>query len=499
MLAFVASVFFGAVLAQASSAATPAPTPSPLTYSGYLRGYYFTRQNASGYPQTFRQINQASFNQALDLHVQYNFVNSPISVGATYLYASPLNNCTSPQAHLTLPCGEHTFSGRPPVPTNPDDTLPGFELNTLYEAYVQYKDPSTMARLGDQVLTTPWANPSDSRLKPVAFQGGDLVYRFAPKWTGEVAYMDRFESRASSDFDDATLLTSHPADAAGTASNIYTPGGGPITTGGFVYGRVGYTESRVGANVHYYDFLDIANAFWLDAKYTFQNPLKPYLAIQVGTETNSGRSVIGKIASQVFGVQGGLSIARGVDLAASYDDVPRKSDTIVLPPGVKCSATKHQISVKGGVTFPYFLPSGGTTNCEPDGAQTTIYYGGWASPYTDSYATDPLFTTSISQGMADRRSPGSAVKIQMTYTIPNKRLRFIASRAWYLYGNGTSGVSHTQETDLDATYYFNNVGTGAYKGLLLRHRYAERTEAYTQFYGGSPLFKYNRTQLEYDF
>ena len=38
-----------------------------------------------------------------------------------------------------------------------------------------------------------------------------------------------------------------------------------------------------------------------------------------------------------------------------------------------------------------------------------------------------------------------------------------------------------------------------YRGLLVRYRYGERTYTNTQIYGGVPLFKYNRAQLEYDF
>ena len=125
-----------------------------------------------------------------------------------------------------------------------------------------------------------------------------------------------------------------------------------------------------------------------------------------------------------------------------------------------------------------------------------MYYGGWASPYTDSYATDVLFTTSISQGMADRRSPGQAVKVQATFYTFNKRIRFIASRAYYDYGNAAGGVAPTQESDLDGTYYFNPVGKGAYRGLSFRYRYAERTQ---NFFTTNPDFKYNRAQLEYAF
>jgi len=503
MSALVAIAAAGALLAAPAGAQPKpkaTPTPNPFSYSGYVRAYYFTRQNASIYPQTFKAINQASFNTAISLHAQYTFENSPITVGGTYLYANPLDGCPTPVSHLSLPCGKQTFTGQSIVPTNPDDTLPGFVLSTLYEAYVQYKDPTLYVKLGDQVINTPWANASDSRLKPVAFEGGDLTYKFNKQWTGEAMYMDRFESRASSAFDNATMLTSHPVDGPGGAGNIFTPGGSPITTSGLGYGRIGFTGT-VTANLHYYDFIDIANALWLDGKYTWAKSYsKPFIAVQAGTEQNTGRAVIGKISSTILGVQVGVSPWKNVDMTVGYDYIPQQSDTITLPAGVACG-TNNQIKITTpGVTFPYFLPSGGTTNCLANSSgMTTIYYGGWASPYTDSYATDALFTTSISQGLIDRRSPGSGVKFAVTLQTADHRGRLIASQAYYQYGSSTSGSSPTQETNVDGTWFFRKPGSGPYHGLLIRHRYAERDQKNTLLFGGIPVFKYNRTQLEFDF
>lgn len=493
-----------ALFSGAADAQTPKPkataTPNPFAYSGYIRAYYFTRQNATGYPQTFKAINQATFNTAISLHAQYTFDNTPITIGGTYLYANPLNGCPNPVSHLRLPCGKETFTGQSNVPTNPDDTLPGFVLSTLYEAYVQYKDPTLYVKLGNQVINTPWANASDSRLKPVAFQGGDLTYKFTKQWTGEAMFIDRFESRASSAFDNATMLTSHPVDGPGIAGNIFTPGGTAITTSGFGYGRLGLAQGGLTANLHYYDFVDIVNAVWLDGKYSWTKAFaKPFVAVQFGSEQNTGRAVIGKIASTVYGVQLGISPWKNVDITAGYDNIPQQADTITLPAGVSCGAN-NQIKVAAGVTFPYFLPSGGTTNCLPAGSgMTTVYYGGWASPYTDSYATDVLFTTSISQGLIDRRSPGQGEKFTVTLQSADHRARLIASQAYYEYGNTRAGMSPTQETDVDGTWFFRKPGSGPYHGLLIRHRYAERDQKNTALYGGTPVFKYNRTQLEFDF
>jgi hypothetical protein len=259
-------------------------------------------------------------------------------------------------------------------------------------------------------------------------------------------------------------------------------------------GHLGFNGGALTGNAYYYQFIDIVNAFWGDAKYTWKGYGKPFIALQGGTETNQGRSVIGKIDSQIVGIQGGYSPWNNVDFTVGYDYIPRKTDTLTLPAGATCTPTG---TIGGTTPFLYFLPSGGTPQCHNNlNGTTDIYYGGWASPYTDSYATDILYTTSISQGMIDRRSPGQSVKVAATIYMYNKRIRFIASRAYYDYGNATGGVAPTQETDLDGTYYFNPVGKGTYHGLSFRYRYAERTQ---NFFTANPDFKYNRAQLEYDF
>jgi hypothetical protein len=161
------------------------------------------------------------------------------------------------------------------------------------------------------------------------------------------------------------------------------------------------------------------------------------------------------------------------------------------------------------------LPSNAGQCSQNANGTTSVYYGGWASPYTDGYATDPIFTTQISQGMADRRAPGTSWKVAGTFTSSNKRVILIASDAWYNYGNALV-AQNTNEWNLDGQWRVNPVGKGTYHGLLVRYRYAQRSQTNTicgdsgtscpagatvgsSYLGGLPLFKYNRAQLEYDF
>jgi hypothetical protein len=207
--------------------------------------------------------------------------------------------------------------------------------------------------------------------------------------------------------------------------------------------------------------------------------------------------------SDVFGLQAGFNPLRAITLTGGFDTIPTRTDAVTLPNGYSCNSTTHQISSPKSYAgnLPYFLTSGGTAECSPNpGGTTSIYYGGWASPYTDSYATDPLFTTSLTQGMIDRRSPGTSFKLQATFTSLNHRLVSYVSQAWYDYNNA-GYAQGTQETDFDALYYFSPVPkSGPYHGFLFHYRYGARNlSTYTGATQIPALFKYNRFMAEYDF
>jgi hypothetical protein len=504
-------------VAQTSAQPSPTPTPKALTFSGYYRGYYFTRQNASNNPgvqfnftpgakYNSNGVNQATFDQGVQLHADYQFVNSGFYIGAGYFYSNPMNGpCVVPANHAK---GQVCVSQTPPN-TNADDTLPGYTLSTLDEAYLGYKLNGFAAKIGNQMLTTPWANPDLSRLKADFFQGADFSYA-DNGWNFDAMDMIAFEGRDSSAFTQNTLLTSYPSGGGGLPSNIDFPGGHGVVTPGFFMYNVGYSTPTTSTNPwlvngYLYDVEDIVNMYWGQGKYTFSSvPLKPYVEVQGGFEDNTGASVIGKIQSSLAGVRVGVNVTKNILFTAAFDSVPWHTDQVFLPKGVSCNNTDYQISASGA-TLGYFLPlQTGQCYTNPNGL-TSIYYGGWASPYTDNWATDPIFTTSMIQGMADRRAPGTSEKIMAQFTSNNKRFVFYATDAWYNYGNALIG-ENTTEYDLDGTYRFSQMpASGHYHGLLLRQRWGVRTQSNTFFstgssdLGGLPLFKYSRSQLEYDF
>ena len=91
--------------------------------------------------------------------------------------------------------------------------------------------------------------------------------------------------RTSSAFTSSTLLTSYPAGNLGIPSNINWPGGGSITTPGFIYGKAGYAspDGTFSADLYFWGVSDIVDMSWADARYSFARLwLQPYVALQAG-------------------------------------------------------------------------------------------------------------------------------------------------------------------------------------------------------------------------
>lgn len=470
--------------------ATHAPavkaTPSAFALSGYVRAYQFDRQNASNDPAGRGQLNQRSINFAIALHFEHVFPKSGWSVGATYVGADPLGangECSSARSYMAGgSCQQYpkTSSAYREV----DTALPAFELSTLSELYVQYRRGGFSVKIGDQSLNLPWAAPSDTRMKAAYYEGVDLQYRFAPGLKLQVARILRWQSRTSSVFNRSTQLTLN-------ADGSFAP------TAGFVYAGLSYSRGpSFAATASLYRFYDIANLTWFEARWVLPRmPLEPVMAVQIADEHASGRALAGAVDSTLFGLQLGLHATPNVVITASFDALPVRSRVVTLPAGVACDPTTHTVSGNSG----FFLPINGTPNCVPlAGNRATVYYGGFASPYSDGYSTNPIFSSSLTQGMIDRRSSGVTFKLAALVETGDRRWRFVVSRALYNYGN-PAGDARTFESDLDATYFFSRNDGEAYRGLQIRERYGERRSTNAAVYGGLPLFKYNRLQLEYDF
>jgi hypothetical protein len=491
---------------QVLASATPTPAPNatlPLvTYAGIVRAYYFGRTNGDTcLTCTVRgSPNSTVFNFGGLLHGQINIPHSPWSLGATYLGAYPFGaNWPGPLRNIGY---------NPQV----DNTVPGYALSVFGETYLQYKSAGTFGQTGKEILhasQSPWAHASDTRIEPESFQGTLLSTNPTPDFTIGAMYMARFKSRITSAFNASTLLTS--------CDTAFPTGKGPVpgvkgtftvpgdtcnpqqTTRGFsmfsashVFGSSGLT-----AAAYQYQVYDIVSMSWLAAQYNFAKESKanPYLAGHFLAENNVGQSFIGTVHNYTLGGQFGVTLHHNLNFIVGYDGSPASAYIVSTKSCKGSAATPTGPSPRvifGGVPD--------ATNKGVPKGDVVCYGGGVASPYTDPYTSDPLYTTSLTQGMIEVRKPGTAFKATLAWQTDNHRLKAYATDAWYNYSlpGASGGVGNGDaraEFDLDATYYFDPVpSSGPYKGLSLRQRYGDRTQPFAPF-----EFKSSRTQLEYDF
>lgn len=445
-----------------SAQSHPAPTPTPgagkLAVSGKFRAYYFTRLN--------RVANAANPDRhALEFgiapHLDYRFGTSNFNIGYTYGGATGFG-----------------FNGPAPSKnTHVDNTLPGFPLDQpIQEAYVQYKSKYDTITFGDQILNYPWMPNSDSRIQPASYQAADGSFQLAPGLVASLTREFRFEQRNSSNFEPNTLLTAfYPGTPfAGTPSQ--TPG----------TMRVGLSfkpSTRASLMAENYQVYNIANITYAEGKYGFDpySTANPYLAVQYLAQNSEGKNVLGRVDNHTIGGQIGVNVAKGLLLAVSGDFAPWQYRYVAAPTIARAERGT-------------FIPAGGTGAAELIAPGLyKVAYGGVISPFTDSLGTDPLYTTQITQGLADRRSAGNSYKAALVYTTPNKQLKVIADEGWYQYSNDIVR-NLTSEFNVDGTYYFMKVKPGPYHGVFARIRIAPRQQPTLPY-----NFEYQRFQLEYDF
>lgn len=462
------------------TAQPPSPSPSPpmsrLRTSLYTRAFYASQLTSSNLPGGNTQNDTIAANAFSILHAEYLVDPRGLTIGGSYYYSSP--NPFAPQSYLS----------------------------SILEAYLSYDRRHVSAKIGDQLFSSPWADSHNTfGLPPSAFQGADVVYANGPM-TFEAADMTRFQNSTATSFSRTTLLTSFPIGSPGMPSNMYAAGAGAVDTNGFVYGRASYQSAGSGLSVdgYAYGVNDLVTMLWLDAKLSATKGLAPFAAVQAGTEKNAGASYIGKVRSSIVGIQAGLNPSKNLSLSAAVDYIPWRHDNIRLSNAVSCDSSgvepTYQISITYG-SLAYLLPQQAAQCVNNPDRSTTIYYGGWASPYSDSYSFDPVFTTSPAVSTVDRRSPGVSSFETLTYT-PSPRLSIGAGYSWYDFSN-TAAHEQTNFRIAFATYHLGKINQDSLKGAFVRCYYLEQREsnvAYADgstFLGGTPFLRYSRIQFEY--
>ena len=151
---------------------------------------------------------------------------------------------------------------------------------------------------------------------------------------------------------------------------------------GFAYGRVSYApkDSALSLNAYVYRMSDLLNMYWFTTRADLsKHGWSPYLKTQAGIEHNSGASELGSLNSSIEGVLFGADPLRNLNVEAAFD----------------------------------------------------VNHGAWLSPYSDSYSSDPLYTTPLLDGMIDRHRAGSSSYLDATYAMNDKHTSLLGFAGWY--------------------------------------------------------------------
>jgi hypothetical protein len=278
----------------------------------------------------------------------------------------------------------------------------GSELEVLGEAYVNYTAGDTSVTVGRQKLNTPFANSGDAFIIPFSFEGTSIVYKGISNVILEVDYINSIKNRNSSTFTDVGTWTANRFSAESSDSDS------TIILGGT------YTKDALKVQVWYYDFDNMFNSTYLQANYALSavGATKPFVAVQYGTQGESGDEILGEIKSSLLGIQAGIGFAQS-KLTLAYNTVSENS-----------GAFKS---------------------------------GAFLAPY--SYSTSPLFTNNMLQTFENVDS-GDAVKVTFNHSFAKVKLK--ASYAEFDFDTST----HREAIDFDLTKDMSAYS----KGLTLSYR-----------------------------
>jgi len=399
------------------------------TWNGYLRDYYFTRNfTATGAPNNLKANSFGGMFNYLTPDFAGDF-----SVGGTFWSAQDifgLNNETQSYSHL-----ETTLAGTQPI-------------YTIGQAFLQWKSDNILIRGGNQLLNTPWMGGSDSRMVPATYQGVLADFTLTSGLDLIVAREFRWKSRTSSTFSATTLYNANGLDGIyGGASNANV---GTQTNNGTATAGLTYKNGGASAQAWYYKFYGLTGAAYADGSYVFNtgSGVSPVIGAQYLHESHDANNLLASsVNNSTYGVMAGINFS-GDSLVASY----------------------NKISTSTG----------------------DFKNGGIVSPYSAGYATDPLYTTSMTAGLVEK-GVGNAWKLAGTFFFMGKQLRLITSYARY---NTDPNFPNTNETDMDLTWFFS----GSLKGFSVRNRLGivhgvNGTDGAPNF----GTFYFNRVMLEYDF
>jgi hypothetical protein len=392
------------------------PKVLAITVDGNIRSYLFDR---------IYSIPTLPKQQSFSLGGKLNALTDPwmdFRVGATVYTAQPLGLNSKNLKKVDL-------------------TLPGNSITALGQAFVQYENKKFLARLGNQIINTPWLNECVSRMMPATYTA--LYAKLTPIADLELSAVrvTRFRPRIFSNFTRTNLyMPANEAAAIGALNN-------QTTTGALAIGVESKQIKNLEAQLWGYKFYDFAKFAYAEATYKFTNKSKltPILGVELGRQTSDGnralsRAKVGAPNSTLYGLLVGIEYEQA-SLSLAFDRIPKRN-----------GAYKN---------------------------------GDLISPYTAVYANDPLYTTSMIAGMVEKAA-GNAYKATAQYAAFAKQLKLKISYARYFTA---PYLASTTESNFDITYNPQQI-----KDLSLRYRIG--LLLHNPAYG---RFVYSRLMLEYDF
>jgi hypothetical protein len=336
---------------------------------------------------------------------------------------------------------------------------PGNTIDGFTQAYVEYANTWLTVRAGDQYLNTPWMGQSDSRVVPASYQGAMLDFKPAKGWDIYAIRTLRWKSRTSDGYNDDNVY--YPSTYHGDSmygNNGSLPSSARSQDGTTAVGST-YAGHGLKAQAWYYDFEHFGRMAYVDGMYTIDTgtAVKPFVGAQLVRETTGADNVIVDTHTKITGVAG-----QRVDASAWGVDA-----------GVGIGKAKFDVAYN-----------------KLDSDRNAVGAGAIISPYTNTYATDPLYTTSMLRGLVEQ-GPGHAWKAKAQYAMFHDELTVIASYAHY--DTLLRGTSH--DVYVDIVWKLDKL----LKGLQLRNRWEHTVGGKNNLNPGNMPWTNNRLMLSYKF
>lgn len=195
---------------------------------------------------------------------------------------------------------------------------PTVDIDILGEAFLRWRGLNTLATAGNQLIDTPFANPSDAFVIPVTYTGYSVLNKSIDGWTFSGHHLNFIKARESQEFIDVgTFVTSRF-------------GAAPARTGGTsILGAV-YKKERSDLQAWHYTLPDIFTIEYLQAEHELdlQVPYAPYASLQFGFQKESGSAHLGHNEATLSGARVGAK-AYGANVSLSANVVSR--NRFVMP------------------------------------------------------------------------------------------------------------------------------------------------------------------------